>query len=116
MTPGEARQLILNEGIGERGIVVLIRMGDDPGPERMQRLLDALRVQFTELGDSQTIDRQLAYALFGLANHVEANINSWITQGRKWPDRLVDRELPELLMAVESIFCGEWMGDEEDDV
>src|SRR5687767_12074921 len=115
MTPAEARQLILSEGIGEQGIVVLTRMGNDPGPARMHRLLEALYVEFTELGDSQTIDRELAYALFGLANHVEANVNSWMSRGAKWPDRLAERDLPELLMAVESILAGEWLGEEPDE-
>ena len=114
MTPIQARQLILDEGSSTEGVVVLIRMGIDPGKDRMDQLLEALQLVFVDLSDQLEIDRELAYALFGLANHVEANINSWISQGKKWPDRLVDRELPELLMAVESIFCGEWLGMESD--
>jgi hypothetical protein len=115
MTPAQARQLILSEGTGEDGIVVLTRMGDDPGQVRMERLLGALRVMFEDLGQSPTIDRALAYALFGLANHVEAHVTSWMSRGAKLPGRLAERELPELLLAVESILGGEWMGEETHD-
>jgi hypothetical protein len=108
MTPSEARELVLDEGIGERGIVVRTRMGDDPGQVRMDKLLEAFRVLFDELQGSRAIDRELAYALFGIAHYVEANIDSWARNGKTWRSRLIDRELPAILIAVESVFSGEW--------
>lgn len=108
MDTTEARQLILEEGIGSDGIVVLFRMGEDPGPDRMARVVEAIRVVFDDLSGAETLDRQLAYALFGLGTYTESQVSSWIRAGRTWRDDFTAMELPALLMAVESIFADEW--------
>ncbi len=114
MTEPEAKEILTYESSSSAGIVVSVRMGNDPGPERFDRVLAALRVVYDSLGDSQSIDRRLAYALFGLANYAEAEISSWEARGKKWRPRLLEVELPNLLLAVESVFSGEWIGDEDE--
>jgi hypothetical protein len=68
----EARAIVLDEGIGPAGIVVALRMGEDPGPERMSRVVATMRVLFDELRGAEAIDRQLGYATFGLAYYAES--------------------------------------------
>lgn len=110
MNANEARGFLWNESCEKDGIVVMLRMGDDPGPDRMGKILLALRCVFEDLNGANAIDRLLAYALHCLANYSESQISSWMRQGRKWRDGLLEEELPNLLMAVESIFAGEWVG------
>ncbi len=114
MKPHEAVQLILDEGLAPDGIVVRLRMGDDPGAERMARLIAALRTVFDDLAGAETLDRQLAYALFALACHGESPVESWGRQGRSWRSELVEMELPTLLLAVESVLSGEWIDLDSD--
>lgn len=108
MSPTEARERILDEAIGLDGLVVALRMGEDPGPERMARALEAIRVLFADLRGAVSIDRRLADALFGLAYHGERQIESWRRQGLAWRPELVDREMPALAMAAASVFADEW--------
>ena len=82
-------------------------MGDDPGPERMARIIAATRVVFEELRGAEAVDRRLAYALYGLACYCESEVVSWAGRGHSWRRALTDRELPALLTAVESVFSGE---------
>ena len=46
---GDARQLVLKEGIGEDGILVSIRMGEIPPSSRMVQLLSALEIVYQHL-------------------------------------------------------------------
>lgn len=108
MTQHEARDLILEEALGPDGLVVALRMGDDPGAERMARAIEAVRVVFANLRGAEAIDRPLAHALFGLAYHGESQLESWRRQGRDWRPALVAEEMPALAMAVASVFAGEW--------
>jgi hypothetical protein len=84
-------------------------MGDDPGPERMKRLLEALKVVFKDLQGATAIDRRLAAGLHGLAVFSDQEISSWARQGRKWRPALVNIEAPALAMAVLSIFEDAWV-------
>lgn len=108
MTPSEARERILDEAFGPDGLIVALRMGEDPGPERMARTLEAIRVLFADLRGAGAIDRRLADALFGLAYYGDLQVESWRRQGRSWRTELVDREMPALAMAVASVFADEW--------
>lgn len=112
LTESQARQLLSDEAFGPDGLLVKVRMGDDPGPERFDRVLAAVRTVFDAIGNAQTIDRPLAHALFALANDVEGQVGGWMDRGMIWRSRLVDQELPNLLMAVESVFAGEWLGED----
>jgi hypothetical protein len=108
MDASAARCLVLAESCGEDGVIVLLRMGDDPGQERMRQLLLALRQIFDEVHGAKTFDRELAYALHVLAVYPEAQISSWSRQGCTWREELVAVEIPAVALAVESIFAGEW--------
>jgi len=108
MTPTEARDLLLAESLAVDGVLIALRMGDDPGPERMGRLIAALRVIFDQLQGATVIDRELAYALHGFAVYPDMHVSSWARQGRKWRPGLVENELPALGFAIESIFAGAW--------
>lgn len=108
MKPSPARDRILSEAFQEDGVVTDLRMGDDPGPERMQRIIHDLREVFDGLNGAAAIDRELAHALFVLAVQIEAQLTSWAMQGLVWRDALFTEEYPAILLAVESIFAGEW--------
>ena len=108
----ELEALIFHESCAEDGIVIMIRMGQDPGRERMRRLNNALQ-ELDELTRGQTVlDRRLAYALFGLAVYPDQETRSWTRAGREWPEDLVSREVIELGIHVENIFEG-GLTDEE---
>lgn len=62
MTPEEARQLLLREG---EAIPVCVRMGDDPGKERLERVSRALDVIAEATRHEPSLDRALMYALLG---------------------------------------------------
>ena len=96
-------------------MVVTFRMGEDPGPERMQQLVQAIRVLFDRIADQDKIFRDVAAALFAIGTNVPDNIDSWRRNGRKWRQELEDLELPALMLAVESMFENEWLGEDEDD-
>jgi len=84
-------------------------MGEDPGPERMGRLLEASKVIFNELQGATTIDRRLAGALHALAVFSDQKISSRARQGREWRRNLVDTEVPALSTSVLSIFEDAWV-------
>ena len=111
MRPREAKQIILDEAGSDDGIVNAFRMGRDPGPERMRRLIAAIKVLFDRIDGQDRILREVAAALYVLGTEVPAQIESWNRNGAAWRPDLVDRELVELLSAVESMFAGEWLGD-----
>jgi hypothetical protein len=104
----EARDLIVFESYDADGVLGALRMCDDPGPERMRRLLLALRCLFEDLRGATSIDRRLAAALHGLAVYSESYSLSGSMQGYKWREGLIVDEIPALGLAVESIFAGEW--------
>ena len=64
-----ARDLILRETWGDlpASYVVSIRMGEDPGPDRMATLLAALKILHDGLRGQTQIHRRLAYCLDCLA-------------------------------------------------
>jgi hypothetical protein len=108
MTPQEAEALILYEGVASGGMALQVRMGEDPGPERMAAIVDAIRTVHDSLDGVDMIGRSLAYALHCLATEVPTNINSWIRVGATWREALVAKEQFRLMRAVESVFSGHW--------
>jgi hypothetical protein len=68
-------------------------------------------VLFDRIDGQDRILREVAAALYVLGTEVPAQIDSWSRNGAAWRPDLVDRELVELLSAVESMFAGEWLGD-----
>lgn len=115
MDISQAKKLIEEEAFGSEGLDVMMRMGDDPGPERFARLLGTLRTLFDALEGKSQIDRTTAHALWVLGTSLEANLSSWQQNGKKWRPQLGDEELPNLLIAVESVLSGEWMREGEDE-
>jgi predicted DNA binding protein len=109
MDLASARKLIINEGIGEDGIAVLVRMGDDPGKERFEALLKALQSVHDEIKDNDIIEKQLAHAIFSIAFHTATQISSWINNGAEYREELTEKQLPLIEAACESIFAGEWI-------
>jgi len=112
MTFDEAYRLIVREGGGDTGgdggLPVCVRAGDDPGAERMGRLLVALRVVFDGLAGREVIDRELAGALYGLALYVVVPVGSGL-RSRAWRGEFVEVEVVRLGAAVESIFARTWV-------
>jgi hypothetical protein len=107
----QAKQIILDEARSDEGIVSAFRMGRDPGPERMRRLVEAIKVLFGRIEGQDKVLRDVAAALYVLGTEVPAQIESWGRNGAVWREDLMQRELVELLTAVESLFEGEWLGD-----
>jgi len=112
MKPQQAKELILQEGRGEGGIMLFLRMGRDPGPVRMHGLIHAIRMLFNSMGGRYKIERDVAAALFALGTEMPAQIESWRRSGCVWREDLVQRELVRLMLAVESVFEGEWLVDD----
>ena len=108
----ELEQLVIHESCALDGIVILIRIGQDPGRERMQRLNAALAELDEYLRGQITLDRRLAYAFWSLAHYVDQELQSWTRAGREWPAELTNEELMELQINVENLFEGGLTDDE----
>ena len=109
MTFAEAENLVLREGHGEDGLAVCVRMLEDPGAERMRRLLVALRVIFDGVHGQPAIDRRLAGALYYFSACVFQPVTSQV-RSHTWRDEFIATEVVQLEAAVESIFSGVWVG------
>ena len=105
MREAEAIALIISEA-GDDGDSLLsnVRNGEDPGAERMRRLVSALAVVFHSLGGRGEIDRRLASALFTLGSDVPLTISSLASKGHVWRKGFMEEEVYELLVGVQSIF------------
>lgn len=110
----ELEELVFHEAWDLDGVRILIRMGQDPGRERMRKLIDALKELDEILSGQRTLDRRLAYAFWTIAN-VEQDLGSWAREGREWPPELTNEELIELLMSVEYLFEGGVSPQDADD-
>ena len=107
MNYDQARELILWEANDMNGLVVCVRGGDDPGPERMARLLLALRVVFDDLHGQATLERMLASALHAFTFHVLGQVTDG-PRSTAWRDEFVEIEVVRVAAAVESIFEDIW--------
>ena len=113
----ELEELVIREAAAEDGIVIEVRMGRDPGRERMKKLTSALEELDQLLREEQTLDRRLAYSLYALSVYVDQNMNSWAEQGREWREEFVNDEVPTLVMYVEYLLEGiPFKPDNSDDV
>ncbi len=101
MTAEEATALITSEA---DSLLANVRGGEDPGPERMRRLVSALAVAFHALKGRGEMDRRLAAALFTLGAHVPLTISSLANRGHVWRKGFMEDEVYELLVGVQSIF------------
>ena len=101
MSPEEATALIISEA---EGLLTDVRGGEDPGVERMRRLVSALAVVFHSLSGRRELDRRLAGALFTLGSDVPLTISSLANKGHLWRKGFMEEEVYELLVGVQSIF------------
>jgi hypothetical protein len=107
VTLQEAFDLVLREGLEEDGLCVLVRMGQDPGRERIKKLLEALRVLYEQSREEQHISRSLAYALFAIAFTVQGYVQG-AQRSTEWSDEFVDDEQYRICLAVQSVFANQW--------
>ena len=108
----ELQQFVVRESTSLDSIPVEVRMGRDPGSDRMQRLNAALEELDGLLAGQTALDRRFAFALYALAYHVEQQVLSWAREGKKWREDFLDDELPRLLMHVEYLLDGDMFADE----
>ena len=105
MSEVEAIALIISEARNEGdSLLSSVRNGEDPGRERMRRLVSALAVAFHSLSGQGELDRRLASALFTLGSHVPLTISSLANRGHVWRKGFMEEEVYELLVGVQSIF------------
>lgn len=105
MSHNEALALIHAEALGESGLVVAARMGEDLDPERVARLVSAIRIVADGLNGARSLDRELAASLHVLGFEVLRQTESWASHGREIPRAVFD-SLLKLEGAVESVFFG----------
>ena len=110
----DLEELVLHEATSMDGIVVLIRMGQDPGRDRMKRLIGALK-ELDEILRGQTVlDRRLAYAFWAIAFYTAQHVDSWVREGREWPPELANEEVIDVSTYVEYLFEGGLTQEEPD--
>ena len=107
MTLQEAVEIILSESHAcGADLPGAIRRGEDPGRERMTRLIAALGTVFDSMAGHTEISRPLAAALFTLGSDVPLMVSSWATKGHVWRREFMEQEVYRLLTGVQSIFEG----------
>jgi hypothetical protein len=116
MTIEEATDLILGESItsdesGEASLCALLRMGEDPGSERIQDLIRAMRIAYEWSQGSDVIDRRLAGALWTLGETVITHVDSWALGNKIWRTGF-ETEVLRLRSAIDAVFMGQWPGAE----
>ena len=105
MSEEEAAALIISEARGDGdSLLAAVRGGEDPGAERMRRLVSALAVVFHSLNGRGEIERRLAGALFTLGSDVPLTISALANKGHVWRKGFMENEVYELLVGVQSIF------------
>ncbi|HKY04281.1 MAG TPA: hypothetical protein VJQ56_05305 [Blastocatellia bacterium] len=113
MTSDDALALIISEARPDgEGLLASVKNGEEPGAERMNRLISALAVVFRALGGRVEIDRKLAAALFALGSELPLTISSLASRGHVWRKGFMEDEVYELLMGVQSIFEDRMIGQE----
>lgn len=109
MRLAELQKIIINKAyLDEKALPVMARMGEDPGPEYFAALKQELRELFDLLKSETKINRELASALFGLAHSAQVHYQAAINYGREFREDLMDPDMLEVEILVESIFSGEW--------
>ena len=104
-----AKDTVVADAFGADSLVVMARMGDEPPRDRMDALVKALRVICDNSGAQPFIDRDLAYALFGLSAYLPTELDGWSRRGAVFRPTLLGDEIPRLITAIESVFLGEWI-------
>lgn len=105
----ELKKSLVDKGYAsENSLPVMARMGEDPGNDYFENIKNELRELFDLLEGSLQIDRELACGLFGIAHIASVNYQAAIGHGATFRDDLMDPDMLEVEMMVDSIFSGEW--------
>jgi hypothetical protein len=114
MTLEEAVALTISEARADGdSLLACVRNGEDPGVEKMQRLISALSTLFHSLNGQVELPRSLAAALYTLGSDVPLTISSLASQGHSWRKGFMEVEVYDLLMVVQSIFEDRWLEPEQ---
>ncbi len=106
-----ARKLLIDQTITteENPDALLMRMqqGKPPVPGQITSILLALKVVFEGLKDATTLERELANSLYQLSIKTQQLFAAGRKAGIEWPP-LLKEDLLRIMIAVESIFSGDW--------
>src|SRR5262249_33801594 len=104
MTAQQALDLVARESLGEDGLPVVVRRGEEPDRERMAMLLGALRIVEKALRGQPTLDRKLACQLHALSFDVQGQVEGWLSRGATYTPEFLD-ELGEMFELIGYIFA-----------
>lgn len=106
-----ARKFLIDQTITteENPDALLMRMqqGKPPVPGQITSILLALKVVFEGLKDATTLERELANSLYQLSIKTQQLFAAGRKAGIEWPP-LLKEDLLRIMIAVESIFSGDW--------
>lgn len=106
-----AHKYLLNQTIASEGnsdaLLTRMRQGKPPIPGQITSILLALKVVFEALKNSNTLERELTYALYLLTIKTQQLFAAGLKAGVDWPP-LFKEDLLRIANATESIFSGEW--------
>jgi len=106
-----AHQFLLNQTIASENnsdaLLTRMQQGKPPIPGQITSILLALKVVFEALKHTNTIEKELAYALYLLAVKAQQLFAAGLKVGVNWPPMLKE-DLLRIANATESILCGEW--------
>ncbi len=100
---------IIERSLGENGLPVLARMGEDPGQHYFSSLIKDLKQLCQQMKDQPSLSKELCYALYCLGRYPYVEYTNALRYGKSFREDLFDPQIIELEMAVESVFNGEWM-------
>ncbi|UZN04513.1 hypothetical protein [Cellulomonas sp. S1-8] len=109
----EAAARVIEAATSLDGLPASARAGEDPGPAYFARLVADLRTLFDELAGATQIDRELASALHAVAHRGALGYVDAVAYGRTLRPTLVDPDMLDVELAVESVLTGEWHTLEE---
>ena len=96
-----ARRLILKEGMSGDAVYLDVRMGRDPGADRMSHLLGAIEALVNGHRCGPQLDRTLTFALWAISLHTPAQAQAWQNANGPWRDGAFDNEINEFSMKAE---------------
>ncbi|MGD1903030.1 MAG: Dethiobiotin synthetase [Geitlerinemataceae cyanobacterium] len=108
-----ARKLLVDQGTASltqrNPDAMLLRLdrGEAPIPGQMTSILVALRVLYKELEGEESIDRELARALYRLARESQRALWVGRERGVAWPPMLAE-DLDRVEAGVEGVLSGDW--------
>ncbi len=88
-------------------LLMRLKQGKPPVPGQITSILLTLKVVFSDLEHTTTLDRELAYALYQLSMKTQQLFTAGRKAGVDWP-LLLKEDLLRIAIASESIFSGDW--------